>query len=240
MQITNILEKDFSNNNLVSEKEQKNFLETTLGKVVNMGLNTGIRVLLPDLIEEQVINIKDALIKNGFKAGVKEAINSAVDFGKSAIGLVTGNFENVNQARNAIKSGGLIDSISNIFDTSVNNSIESNLISNNIGKILKSGKNVILNSIESNIENNFQSQLSTLEKLSKYNENWNECYKKQDFNGMQREYEKIKNSLKILLPTEETITTARKIENLHVLIKNKGGDFNLSNEEIELANRLIK
>ena len=56
---------------------------------------------------------------------------------------------------------------------------------------------------------------------------------------MQREYEKIKSCLKELLPTEQTITTARKIENLHLLIKNKGQDFNLSNEEIELPNKLI-
>ena len=105
MQVTNILSNNLDNNKVVSEKEQRNFLETTLGKVVNVGLNTGIRVLMPDLIEDQIINVKDALLKSGFKAGVKEAVDSAVDLGKSVIGLTNGDFENINQAYNAIKKG---------------------------------------------------------------------------------------------------------------------------------------
>ena len=32
---------------------------------------------------------------------------------------------------------------------------------------------------------------------------------------------------------------ARKIENLYKIIERKGGDFNLSEEEINLANRLV-
>ena len=56
---------------------------------------------------------------------------------------------------------------------------------------------------------------------------------------MQREYEKIKEKLKILIPTENTLKQARTIENLHTLIKNNGQDFNLSKEELELANILL-
>lgn len=39
------------NNNLEIEKEQNNFLETTLGKTINTGIDIGIRAILPDYIE---------------------------------------------------------------------------------------------------------------------------------------------------------------------------------------------
>ena len=42
------------NNNLEIEKEQKSFLETTLGKTINTEIDIGIRALLPDFIEEQI------------------------------------------------------------------------------------------------------------------------------------------------------------------------------------------
>ena len=53
----NILENEIKlENNLVNEKEQNNFLETTLGKTINTGIDIGIRALLPDYIEEQIID----------------------------------------------------------------------------------------------------------------------------------------------------------------------------------------
>ena len=53
--------------------------------MINMGLNVGIRALLPNVIEDQVIEIKDAILNNGFKDGIKQAIKSAIDLGKSAL-----------------------------------------------------------------------------------------------------------------------------------------------------------
>ena len=71
--------------------------------VINTAVDLGIRAALPNLIEDQVITIKDAILNSGFESGINQAINSAIDLGKSAIGIVTGNFENITQARNAIK-----------------------------------------------------------------------------------------------------------------------------------------
>ena len=239
MQIENILENNLSNNfNLVNSNEQNKFLETTLGKVINIGLDTGIRALLPNLIEDQVINIKDEILNNGFNSGIKKAISSAIDLGKSAIGMFTGNFENIEQARTVIKSGGLIDSLSNLLDNAINLISKNTNISKNITSVIKNGKNVILDSINSNIEKKFDNQVSAIEKIGKYSSNWKNYYQKQDLEGMQREYNKIKSGLKEILPMESTIKEARIIENLHELIKNKNGDFNLSKEEIELAQKL--
>ena len=55
---------------------------------------------------------------------------------------------------------------------------------------------------------------------------------------MQREYEKIREKTKELIPFENTLKEARTIENLHKLIKNNNQDFNLSSEQLELAKML--
>ena len=40
-----------------------------------------------------------------------------------------------------------------------------------------------------------------------------------------------------ILPLETTIKQAREIENIHLLIKNNGQDFNLTQEQLELAGK---
>ena len=225
-------------NTVVNENTQKSFLETTLGKTINTAVDIGIRALLPDFIDEQVINIKNNLINNGLKEGISKTIDDAIDIGKSAIGIVTGNFENVNQMQNAVKTGGIIDGVSSLLDTVVDKAKSSGLIDSNVAKTIKQGKNVILNNVESNIESTFTNQLKSVEYTNKYINNWKDYYNNKDFEGMEKEYNKIKRELKNLVPLEQTINEARTIENLHNLIKNNGQNFNLTQEQIELAEKL--
>ena len=56
---------------------------------------------------------------------------------------------------------------------------------------------------------------------------------------MEKQFNKIEKELKVVMPLENVLNKARIIENLHNLIKNNGQNFNLSKEEIELANKLI-
>lgn len=220
-------------------KEQKSFLETTLGKTINTGLDIGLRILLPDLIENQVIEIKDTIFKEGFQEGIKKAISSAIDLGKSAVGIITGNFENISQVNTAVKNGGIIDGVSNVIDFALNKTSKAGILTNTIIQTIKQGKNVILNNIANNIENEFHKQLESVEKLQKYSNNWNVYYKQENFEGMQKEYKKLELELKKVIPLESTIKQARLIENLHMLVKNNGGNFNLSKEQVALANKLI-
>lgn len=226
------------NNNLNNEVEQKNFLETTLGKTINTGIDIGIRALLPDYIEEQVIDLKDNLIKYGLKDGIKKSIDDALNLGKSAIGIVTGNFENISQVQEAIKSGGIIDNVSNLLDDVINKVYGKGLINSTVAKTIKQGKNSILNNVEKNIENTFNNQINSLEYTEKYINNWKEYFNNKDFEGMEKEYKKIEKEINNLIPIEKTISDVRKIENLHNLIKNNGQDFNLTQEQLELAEKL--
>ena len=238
MELNNNENLQINNNELVTEQEQNSFLESTLGKVVNSALDVGIRMVLPDFIEEGVIGIKDALMQGGLKEGIDTAINGAINLGKSVLGIFTGKFEDISQARDAVKTGGIIDGISGVLDTVIDKTNSSCLINDNVANLLSNGKDAILNSVSSNIEQEFMQQIDGAEKLAKYESNWKEYYNNQDFNGMQREYEKIKEKLNELLPIENTLKEARTIENLHNLIKNNGQNFNLTNEQLELANML--
>ena len=225
-------------NDLLNEKDQKNFLETTLGKTINTAIDIGIRAILPDFIDDQVINIKNNLLKNGLKEGISKTIDDTIEIGKSTIGIVTGNFENINQMQTAVKTGGIIDGISTLLDSVINKVQSKGLIDYNIAKTIKDGKNIILNNVESNIEKTFTDQIKSSEYTNKYISNWKNYYEEKNFEGMDREYKKIKKELKNLIPIEKTINEARTIENIHTLIKNNGQNFDLPKEVFELAEKL--
>ena len=240
LEINNNIDLEKNNNitNTTYEK-QKSFLETNLGQAINLGLDFGIKSILPNFLEDDVIEIKDSIISDGFKEGIKTAIDNAIDIGKSFLGIFTGKFENMTQIKETIKNGGLIDSISDVLDWGIKKAKENKLIKSSTATLIKKGKNIILNNVSDSIKNNLDSQVESIENLDKYITKWNEYYNEQDFTNMQKQYNKIEKELEKIIPLENTINKARVVENLHNLIKNNGKNFNLSQEEIELANKLI-
>ena len=215
-------------------QKQNKFLDTMLGKAINTGINLGIRALLPNFIEDQVIGLKDTLIKEGLGATIKQAINSTI-----VIGIATGHFDNLNQARNVVRNGGIIDTISGGLSFALNLANRKGLIPENVKDIINGGKEIIADSIKSNIESEFEDQFRKVITLNKNIERWNDYYEQRDFEGIRRETNNIQRNIKALFPIETTIKEARKIENLYKIIERKGGDFNLSEEEINLAKRLV-
>lgn len=240
MEINNLEQKNNINlnNNLVNENTQKSFLETILGKTINTSVDIGIRALLPDFAEDQVINIKDNLLNYGLKDGISKTIDDAINLGKSAIGVVTGNFENISQMQSAVKTGGLIDGISSLLDAVVDKVKDVGLINSTVANTIRQGKNMILNNIERNIENTFNRQYEAIENTNQYINNWKEYYNKKNFVGMEQEYNKIEKQLETIAPIEKTISDVKAIEVLHNLIKNNGQAFNLTQEELELVEKL--
>jgi len=230
------LEKNLENqiqNNM--EIEKNNFFDSLLGKAINTGLDIGLRYILPDLIEEEVIEVKDSIMQNGLKEGINTAIDNVISFGKSALGIVNGNFENMSQVEKAVGSGGIIDTLSDVLDNVIDKVNDKGIINNTVSTVIKNGKDILLDNVSNNIENTISDQIKSVEKLNTYIENWNEFYNNKDFSGMEREYNKIKNKLKEILPLQETINKANTLTNLHQLIKNNGQNFELSKEELELV-----
>lgn len=240
MERKNLEKENKLENNIVNENLQKKFLETTLGKTINTAIDIGIRTVLPDFIDEQIINIKDNLLDYGLKDGISKTIDDTINLGKSAVGIITGNFESINQMQSAIQSGGLIDGISSLLDFVVDKVKQAGLINNTVAQTIMHGKNTILNSVEKNIEDTFNKQYIAIEYTNKYINNWKNYFDNNNFEGMEREYKKIEKQLKSIAPIEKTINEARNIEVLHNLIKNNGQDFNLTQEQLELVEKLNK
>ena len=237
MEIEKKLEKENIIENSI-ERKQNYFLESTLGKVVNKALDIGISMLLPDFIDKQVINIKDNLFEYGLKEGIDKTIKDAIEIGKSSIGIFTGNFENINQMQSAIEEGGIIDGISNVLDMALKAIDKNGIINSNILDILSKGKNVILDILQNNIEETFKNQINKKNSLVNNIEGWKEGFKNKDFTKMEKEYINIKKEINNIAPLVDMINQAQTIENLHELIKNNGQNFNLKQEQIELASKL--
>ena len=226
------------NNNIINENVQRNFLETALGQTINTAVDIGIRSIFPDFLDNQIINLKDNLLNYGLKDGIKQTINDAIDLGKSATGIFTGKFESVSQMQNAVQSGGLIDGISSLLDIVVDKIKDAGIIKRGVASAILQGKDIILSNLESNITSTFNKQYEAIDNVNQYMGNWKEYFENKDFNGMEREYKKIEKQLKNLAPIENTINEANSIQMLHNLIKNNNQDFNLSQEQLELVEKL--
>lgn len=226
------------NNNINLEKSNNNFLNNIFGKTINTAIDIGLRAILPDLIENQIIDIKNSLLENGLKAGINTAINSAVDFGKSTAGIVTGNFENINQVKIAIGNGGIVDNISTVLDKVINTVYQKGYINRNTKNLIKNGKNVLLNNVSNNIKSQLEEQTNAVEKLEKYLNNWKDSYNKKDFSTMEKIYNKIEEQSQKIIPLENIINETKQIKAIHNLIKNNGQNFEISEEEKRLAYNL--
>lgn len=85
-----------------------------------------------------------------------------------------------------------------------------------------------------------ENQSNIFGKIKESSNNWRSAYMKKDFKIMDKEYSNLEKYMKEIIPLEKIITDVRKIENIHNIIKNNGGNFELTNNQLELANILIK
>ena len=219
--------------------EKNNFLNNIIGQTINNAIDIGLKAVLPDLIENQVIEIKDALLKNGLKAGVETAVNSGIDFGKSISGIFTGNFENMTQVRIAVSEGGILETISDVLDKITNKTYEAGYINKTVNTLIKNGKDIILDNISNNIRKQLDEQTDLIENLNRYIDNWKESYNNQNFIEMEKEYNKIEENIDKIIPLENIIKEIREIESIHNLIKNNGQNFEISDLEKNLAKNLV-
>jgi len=216
---------------------QENFLQSKLGQVVDAAIDQGLKYILPDFIEDEVIDIKDTLFSEGLKEAADKAIEKAIDLGKTTLGIFTGNFENVTQAQNAIKEGGVIDGISDAIDTVLKKLTDAKIIPSTISKLIKTGKKEILNNIEKDIKNEFTNENKSISNLEKYIDNWKNYYSEKDLSGINKEFKKIEKEEKNILPIKNIIENINKIKNIHELINNSD-NFDFDEMYLELSENL--
>lgn len=218
---------------------QKSFLQSTIGKIVDNAIDKGIEKILPDFIEDDVIDIKNAFFYDGYKEGFDKIIDTIVETNKNIKGLITGEFESISQIKEITENNGLLDGISEIIDKGLGILVEKEVISKSTSKLIKSEKKEILSEISDNLEELYKDQSVNFEKIYNYCEKWKEAYKNEDFKTMETNYKKIESLLEETLPIENILEEAKEIKNLHTLIKNNNKNFNLTDEEKELAEKLI-
>ena len=235
LEMSNTIKNDLNHS---LEEKQKSFLETTIGKTINSAIDIGLKAVLPNLIEDQIIDIKDIILNQGFKEGLPEIINTGLDFGKSAMGLITGDFENISQVQTAVKKGGIIDSVSKLLDFSIDLAYKSNLISNDIAKVIRSGKNTLMDTISSKVENELTKQISEIEKLEGYCNKWQEAFENKDITSMNKIYKNIQRHEEKIIPLEKIIESIKRIDNIQQLIKSKENTFNFSENELALVGQI--
>lgn len=235
----NKLNNNVSNSLTKIEEGTQNFLETKLGQVVNNAIDFGLKAVLPNWLEDDIIEIKDAVFNDGFKEGVQLAINKAINMGKAIEGIFTGNFESVSQIKAVIKSGGLLDTISKLLDSVINYAKDEKLINASTARLIKSNKNLIMQNIENSIDNSLLEQADAIGKIDDYIDKWQKYFEKQDFVNMKKIYNKIEKQMESVVPIKGVLEKVEYVENLQQLIENNGNKFDLTEEELELANMLV-
>ena len=223
------------NNNL--ENLQNNFLKTNIGQLANTAVDFGLKVLLPDFVENDVIEVKDAFITGGIEDALNKTLENAIELGKKALGINNSDFKSIVQAKDALKEGNYLEGISNTLNFVLEKLEKSNLISSNVSSLIKNGKDIILNNIDSNVENEFEQEIKALGKIEKYIANWEKFYSNKNIDGMNNELNKIEKQMKKILPIENIIKNVNKIENINNLINNSE-NFDFNNVYLELANQI--
>ncbi len=226
------------NNKIKLEKDRNNFLNNIIGKTVNNAIDIGLKAILPDFIENQVIDIKNTLFQNGLKDGINGAINTAIDFGKSSSGVITENFENISQVNKAIGNGNIVNTISKILDKVVNDVYKKGYINKNTKDLITNGKNILLNNITNNIKNELKEQNNYIENLEGYIDKWKDAYEKKDFSKMEKVYSNIEKESQKIIPLEKVLEELKKVKSMHNLIKNNGQNFDINEEKKRLAQNL--
>lgn len=185
--------------------------------------NEILKAFLPDSIEDKVIKIKDQIGLSKLSKNVENLLRGFIN-NKGEKDLT----KRIKALDIEKQTNTLISNIEDAFNLSIN---EINKLENN--------KKTISKKVEEQLNKEIKSYISTFEKNDQYISEWEKFYKSKDFKNMDKVYKKIEKNVKNIIPIEEKIKEVKELENLHLRIKMKGGDFNLTNEEIELAKMLV-
>ena len=216
---------------------QEDFLKSSIGQIANTAIDIGLKSMLPDYIEDEVIEVKNSLISGGIREGVNTAIEKTIEVGKKFLGIENNEFKSIDEAKETIEKGDLTNNISDAIDFALEKISNLNLISENILDIIKNGKDLVLNNMNTNVEGEFVNEMKALKKIEKYIENWEKCYSKKDVEGLNKEFNKIEKQMKKIMPIENILEKVNNIKNINWIMENNE-DFDFSELYLNLSKAL--
>ena len=223
---------------IIENLQKTNDKAQGLYTIANTGLEIGLKAILPDFIEDDILDIKDKFVQEGFSKGIQEIINKGEDIGKSIQGIFTGKFETVEQIKRLVQTDGILDGASDIIDKVLKSLVNKKKISKSTYNLIKTGKKEILNSLENELEGYYKLNEYSLENLSELCQEWKESYKREDYSEMEKNMKKIKQKLNKNLTIETIINEARNLEKIQKYIEEKGSLENLTENEKILLEKI--
>ena len=170
-------------------------VKINLPKVTNNALNFGLKAILPDFIEEDIIQIKDSFINEGFEKGLEEAKEKAEEVWKSVKGVFTGEFDTVGEIQKLIQKNGMLDTASDLVDKITKLLLSKKIINKTTYNLIKTGKKEIINALEGELNNYYKVDNYDFEGLSEQIEKWQKNYNDSDYESMEKTAKTILNIL---------------------------------------------
>lgn len=235
----NNLEKEQIKNAKIENKIRKNEkFKKNITNIANAALDIGIRMALPNYIEDVVIDVKNVIIENGFREGMNEITNKA----KNLFNIVfkkKKDYSKVEEIRNLTKQNGILDSFSKLLGKSIDTGVQSKLISKEIGSALKVGKTAMVNTFSDKLEDNLFNEIKNIDKFNESYKRWEKCVERKDKEGMAKEYKKMLHHYNKISIDIKQLNNFEKIEYIQKYIQNNKNPV-VSNDELELLKQLAK
>ena len=211
--------------------KQNNALSEILNNVINWSIDAGLKYILPDSIENDVIKIKNDLLNGNAAQKIIDTIGSVINLGKEKLNNEKKEIMNIDDIERILKNPKIIKVLANTVDEILKNkSIKSEILNT---------EEINLKNVENKLNKEFENQINAINRIEKYKNEWYKNYDNKNFEKMYNVFKNIKKELKNIIPLENMIKEFRKIENLNQLVKSKGGDFDITKDELELANKLV-
>lgn len=194
-------------------------------------IDSSIRSLpLPKLAEEGLI-----FAKNYFKE--EDNREKIMDFVENIVSRGTDFLKDVWNVKDTIKTKGIKEGIGKVVDIAIDNAKEENIISKNIAKTLKEGKEFITEKFLKQ-ENMFKGQEKILNSINENYTKWEGLINDNNFEKAEKVGEIIKKDCEKILPTIELIKKVENIDNTLMLYKNKENIVEFTELEKEILNKI--
>ena len=216
---------------LINEIKKDINIELKLPEMLDNALDIGLRSVLPDFIEDDVIEIKNAFIQEGFISGIEQIVRKIENIINSIKSLFKGEFEDVDQIKKLVQKNGILSAGASLIDTISKQLLDKKIINKKTYNIIKTGKNKILKSLENELKKYYKEDDYSLEKINEYCQEWKEKYNNKDYEGMKETMNKISQKMEQNKSIENIIKKARTIEKIEKYIEKNGSIENLSESQ---------